>query len=141
MPKFFDLTYIKKAFYMGRLLIIHQLSIMTFILHIDATTSFFISIMHPNCPEAAVLIFLIAFCSPIFPLIAQLTNDIFYIREAIALAKVRLSPIDPVLEDLYTLWAHQLTKDGNFEQAAKWLVWFQGIQSILSSHEIFTIQL
>jgi gem associated protein 5 len=41
-------------------------------------------------------------------------------REAIALAKVRLSPFDPVLEDLYTLWAQQLTKDGNYEQAAKW---------------------
>ncbi|XP_076070667.1 gem-associated protein 5-like isoform X2 [Mytilus galloprovincialis] len=40
-------------------------------------------------------------------------------KEAIALAKVRLSPFDPVLEDLYTLWAHQLTKDGNYEQAAK----------------------
>ncbi|KAK3100512.1 hypothetical protein FSP39_021082 [Pinctada imbricata] len=40
-------------------------------------------------------------------------------KEAIALAKVRLSPFDPVLEDLYMLWAHQLTKDGNYEQAAK----------------------
>lgn len=40
-------------------------------------------------------------------------------KEAIALAKVRLSPLDPALEELYTLWAHQLTKDGNYEQAAK----------------------
>jgi len=43
-----------------------------------------------------------------------------YYREAIALAKVRLSPLDPALEELYTLWAQQLTKDGNYEQAAKW---------------------
>jgi hypothetical protein len=41
-------------------------------------------------------------------------------REAIALAKSRLSPLDPALEELYTLWAQQLTKDGNYEQAAKW---------------------
>ncbi|OWF45310.1 gem-associated protein 5-like [Mizuhopecten yessoensis] len=40
-------------------------------------------------------------------------------KEAIALAKVRLSPFDPVLEELYTLWAQQLTRDGNYEQAAK----------------------
>ncbi|KAL3879661.1 hypothetical protein ACJMK2_031948, partial [Sinanodonta woodiana] len=40
-------------------------------------------------------------------------------KEAIALAKVRLSPLDPGLEELYTLWAKQLTKDGNYEQAAK----------------------
>ncbi|KAK3580429.1 hypothetical protein CHS0354_035471 [Potamilus streckersoni] len=40
-------------------------------------------------------------------------------KEAIALAKVRLSPLDPALEELYTLWAKQLTKDGNYEQAAK----------------------
>ena len=45
---------------------------------------------------------------------------LFFFREAIALAKVRLSPLDPALEELYTLWAHQLTKDGNYEQAAKW---------------------
>lgn len=81
--------------------------------------------MHPNCPRLECGFFRLHF-QPDFPLIAQLlvilTNDIFCIREAIALAKVRLSPIDPVLEDLYTLWAHQLTKDGNFEQAAKWLV-------------------
>ncbi|KAL4230770.1 Gem-associated protein 5 [Mactra antiquata] len=40
-------------------------------------------------------------------------------KEAIALAKARLSPLDPALEELYTLWAQQLTKDGNYEQAAK----------------------
>lgn len=50
-------------------------------------------------------------------------------KEAIALAKVRLSPIDPVLEDLYTLWAHQLTKDGNFEQAAKCHLAMQQVQN------------
>lgn len=48
-------------------------------------------------------------------------------REAIALAKVRLSPLDPALEELYTLWAQQLTKDGNYEQAAKWYVCDKGV--------------
>jgi hypothetical protein len=68
------------------------------------------------------------FLSSIFVFYCIVTNLSF--REAIALAKVRLSPIDPVLEDLYTLWAHQLTKDGNFEQAAKWLVQYQRIHYI-----------
>lgn len=40
-------------------------------------------------------------------------------REAISLAKVRLSPIDPVLETLYVDWGAQLLKDGQFEQSAK----------------------
>ena len=37
-----------------------------------------------------------------------------------ALARVRLSPLDPVLEDLYTDWSEQLMRDGAYEQAAKW---------------------
>ena len=41
-------------------------------------------------------------------------------REAIALAKVRLSPLDPVLFDLYSTWARKLETDNSFEQAAKW---------------------
>ena len=41
-------------------------------------------------------------------------------REAIALAKVRLSPLDPVLFDLYSAWARKLETDNAFEQAAKW---------------------
>ncbi|XP_041357872.1 gem-associated protein 5-like [Gigantopelta aegis] len=40
-------------------------------------------------------------------------------KEAVALAKIRLSPLDPVLEDLYIDWSQQLLKDGNYEQAAK----------------------
>lgn len=40
-------------------------------------------------------------------------------REAIALAKVRLSPLDPVLFDLYSTWARKLETDNAFEQAAK----------------------
>ena len=43
-----------------------------------------------------------------------------YFREAIALAKVRLSPLDPVLFDLYSTWARKLETDSSFEQAAKW---------------------
>lgn len=41
-------------------------------------------------------------------------------REAVALARVRLSPLDPVLEDLYTEWSQQLMLEGAYEQAAKW---------------------
>ncbi|GFS10719.1 gem-associated protein 5 [Elysia marginata] len=40
-------------------------------------------------------------------------------REAVSLAKVRLSPIDPLLENLYLEWGGQLMKDGQFEQSAK----------------------
>lgn len=40
-------------------------------------------------------------------------------KEAVAFAKVRLSPFDPVFEDLYNSWAQQLAKEGNYEQAAK----------------------
>lgn len=42
------------------------------------------------------------------------------LREAIALAKVRLSPLDPELFDLYSTWARKLETDNSFEQAAKW---------------------
>ncbi|XP_071951268.1 gem-associated protein 5-like [Antedon mediterranea] len=41
------------------------------------------------------------------------------LREAISLARVRLSPLDPVLKDLYTKWAKVLESEGNYEQAAK----------------------
>ncbi|XP_077983936.1 gem-associated protein 5-like [Glandiceps talaboti] len=41
------------------------------------------------------------------------------LKEAVAVAKVRLSPSDPVLCELYQTWAVQLENDGNFEQAAK----------------------
>ena len=49
-------------------------------------------------------------------------NCLFFslFREAIALAKVRLSPLDPVLFDLYSTWARKLETDNSFEQAAKW---------------------
>ncbi|XP_064609337.1 gem-associated protein 5-like [Liolophura sinensis] len=40
-------------------------------------------------------------------------------REAVALAKLRLSPLDPAHEELYATWGQQLTKEGHFEQAAK----------------------
>ncbi|GFN76524.1 gem-associated protein 5 [Plakobranchus ocellatus] len=40
-------------------------------------------------------------------------------REAVSLAKVRLSPIDPMLESLYLEWGTQLMKEGQFEQSAK----------------------
>lgn len=37
---------------------------------------------------------------------------------------MRLSPVDSLLEDLYTEWGQSLMKDGQFEQAAKWQVHF-----------------
>ncbi|KAJ7997067.1 hypothetical protein DPEC_G00225080 [Dallia pectoralis] len=40
-------------------------------------------------------------------------------REAIALAKARLQPDDPVLKELYTNWATVLEKDGHLSTAAK----------------------
>ncbi|XP_015254322.1 PREDICTED: gem-associated protein 5 [Cyprinodon variegatus] len=40
-------------------------------------------------------------------------------REAIALAKARLSAEDPLLRDLYTCWAAVLEKDGHLSSAAK----------------------
>ncbi|XP_069510057.1 gem-associated protein 5 isoform X2 [Ambystoma mexicanum] len=40
-------------------------------------------------------------------------------REAIAVAKARLLPEDPVLRDLYTTWAAVLEKDGHYSMAAK----------------------
>lgn len=42
------------------------------------------------------------------------------IREAIALAKARLQPEDPVQRDLYMSWAAVLEKDGHYATAAKW---------------------
>ncbi|CAH1777523.1 unnamed protein product [Owenia fusiformis] len=44
-------------------------------------------------------------------------NNLF--REAVAIAKVRLSPMDPVLGDIYIGWAQSLARDGNYEQSAK----------------------
>ena len=41
-------------------------------------------------------------------------------REAVSLARVRLSPHDPILADLYMAWGDQLAKDHAYEQAAKW---------------------
>ncbi|ESO89427.1 hypothetical protein LOTGIDRAFT_165023 [Lottia gigantea] len=49
-------------------------------------------------------------------------------KEAVALAKVRLSPMDPSFEDLYTDWSQQLMKDGQYEQAAKCYVAMKKIQ-------------
>ncbi|XP_069825049.1 gem-associated protein 5 [Dendropsophus ebraccatus] len=40
-------------------------------------------------------------------------------REAIAVAKCRLQPEDPVLRDLYTSWATILEQDGHYSMAAK----------------------
>ena len=41
-------------------------------------------------------------------------------REAIALAKVRLLPTDPLLLDLYSSWGRRLESEYSFEQASKW---------------------
>lgn len=41
-------------------------------------------------------------------------------REAIAIAKARLRPEDPVLKDLYLSWGTILERDGHYAVAAKW---------------------
>ncbi|XP_070554700.1 gem-associated protein 5-like [Ptychodera flava] len=57
-------------------------------------------------------------CHKVYDAIEVLKEHKF-IKEAVALAKVRLSPSDPVLIELYQTWASQLENDGNFEFAAK----------------------
>ena len=41
-------------------------------------------------------------------------------REAIALAKVRLSSRDPILIELYRQWGEKQIAEGCYENAAKW---------------------
>ncbi|XP_056302848.1 gem-associated protein 5-like [Danio aesculapii] len=53
-----------------------------------------------------------------FEAISLLKSHQFY-REAIALARARLQPDDPVLKDLYMSWAAVLEKDGHYATAAK----------------------
>ncbi|BFZ14739.1 hypothetical protein BsWGS_17778 [Bradybaena similaris] len=48
--------------------------------------------------------------------------------EAVSLTKMRLSPVDPSLEDLYTEWGQSLMKDGQFEEAAKCYLAMRNIQ-------------
>ncbi|XP_053574687.1 gem-associated protein 5 [Bombina bombina] len=49
----------------------------------------------------------------------QLLKGNHLFREAIAVAKARLLPDDPVLKDLYTSWAAVLEQDGHYCMAAK----------------------
>ncbi|KAI8485197.1 Gem-associated protein 5 [Branchiostoma belcheri] len=60
--------------------------------------------------------FLLA-CHKVHQAIALLKNNKMF-REAVALAKARLPPHDPVILDLYEAWATELQKD-HYEQAAK----------------------
>uniref|UniRef100_A0A673FRI5 Gem-associated protein 5-like n=1 Tax=Sinocyclocheilus rhinocerous TaxID=307959 RepID=A0A673FRI5_9TELE len=54
----------------------------------------------------------------LYEAINLLKSHQFY-REAIALARARLQPEDPVLKDLYMSWAAVLEKDGHYAAAAK----------------------
>ncbi|NWV64344.1 GEMI5 protein, partial [Malurus elegans] len=54
----------------------------------------------------------------VYEAIELLKVNNFY-REAIAMAKARLRPEDPILKDLYTSWAALLEKDGHYAMAAK----------------------
>lgn len=45
---------------------------------------------------------------------------LFSFREAIAVAKARLRPEDPILKDLYLSWGSILERDGHYAIAAKW---------------------
>ena len=47
-------------------------------------------------------------------------SDAGLFKDALCLARVRLSSLDPVLPDLFRAWAVHQTKDQNLEPAAKW---------------------
>nr|XP_017526261.2 gem-associated protein 5 isoform X1 [Manis javanica] len=54
----------------------------------------------------------------IYEAVELLKSNNFY-REAIAIAKARLRPEDPILKDLYLSWGAILEKDGHYALAAK----------------------
>lgn len=54
----------------------------------------------------------------VYEAIELLKSNHFY-REAIAIAKARLRPEDPILRDLYLSWGAILEKDGHYALAAK----------------------
>ncbi|XP_054424101.1 gem-associated protein 5 isoform X2 [Pteronotus mesoamericanus] len=54
----------------------------------------------------------------VYEAVELLKSNHFY-REAIAVAKARLRPEDPVLKDLYLSWGAVLEKDGHYAVAAK----------------------
>ncbi|XP_064222623.1 gem-associated protein 5 isoform X1 [Aotus nancymaae] len=54
----------------------------------------------------------------VYEAVALLKSNHFY-REAIAVAKARLRPEDPVLKDLYLSWGTVLERDGHYAVAAK----------------------
>ncbi|XP_072171181.1 gem-associated protein 5-like, partial [Diadema setosum] len=57
-------------------------------------------------------------CGQVYKAIALLKKNAMF-RDAIALARVRLLPSDPVLHDLYMTWATQLESSNSAEQAAR----------------------
>ncbi|XP_060054020.1 gem-associated protein 5 isoform X2 [Erinaceus europaeus] len=54
----------------------------------------------------------------VYEAVELLKSNHFY-REAIAIAKARLRPEDPILKDLYLSWGAVLEKDGHYAVAAK----------------------
>ncbi|XP_023582343.1 gem-associated protein 5 isoform X1 [Trichechus manatus latirostris] len=54
----------------------------------------------------------------VYEAVELLKSNHFY-REAIAIAKARLRPEDPILKDLYLSWGAILEKDGHYAMAAK----------------------
>ncbi|XP_042637665.1 gem-associated protein 5 [Orycteropus afer afer] len=54
----------------------------------------------------------------VYEAVELLKSNHFY-REAIAIAKARLRPEDPILKDLYLSWGTILEKDGHYAMAAK----------------------
>ncbi|XP_013417476.1 gem-associated protein 5 [Lingula anatina] len=57
-------------------------------------------------------------CHKVYEAIDMLKRNRLF-REAVALAKLRLSPSDPLLSSLQESWGRHLAKDGSYEQAAK----------------------
>ncbi|XP_027697804.1 gem-associated protein 5 isoform X2 [Vombatus ursinus] len=54
----------------------------------------------------------------VYEAVELLKSNHFY-REAIAIAKARLRPEDPILKDLYSSWGAILERDGHYAMAAK----------------------
>ncbi|XP_037654670.1 LOW QUALITY PROTEIN: gem-associated protein 5 [Choloepus didactylus] len=54
----------------------------------------------------------------VYEAVELLKSNHFY-REAVAVAKARLRPDDPILKDLYLSWGANLEKDGHYAMAAK----------------------
>ncbi len=54
-------------------------------------------------------------------------------RDAIALAKARLAPEDPLIKDVFLSWGLQLERSSHFAQSA---MWYAALSVLLCSQSI-----